>query len=243
MEDRDFIDFKFGDHWASDFNLLAVSSGDRYSPPVYGSVNPNTAAIAGKIGVYKWKSQVNEKVFNISIAFDNINGQILNQIKEWLNPFKIDKLVFKEEPYKYYWVALNTEPKLDFLPFLEETKIVNYGYSDWQSFDENYDYVTEEINGQEYINFDNGSDNNLIINKIEGNSKQEIVKEVQGNIVSGEYISVDDVTLNDNGRIITQKIAYQKGYENKKPEYIGTCIASIFANIYHYVKDSDIPIT
>ena len=48
---------------------------------------------------------------------------------------------------------------------------------------------------------------------------------------------------NDNGRIITQKIAYQKGYENKKPEYIGTCIASIFANIYHYVKDSDIPIT
>ena len=48
---------------------------------------------------------------------------------------------------------------------------------------------------------------------------------------------------NNNGRIITQKIAYQKGYENKKPEYIGTCIASIFANIYHYVKDSDIPIT
>ena len=48
---------------------------------------------------------------------------------------------------------------------------------------------------------------------------------------------------NDNGRIITQKIAYQKGYENKKPEYIGTCIASIFANIYHYVKDSDVPIT
>ena len=124
MEDRDFIDFKFGDHWASDFNLLAVSSGDRYSPPVYGSVNPNTATIAGKVGVYKWKTQVNEKVFNIKIAFDNINGQILNQIKEWLNPFKIDKLVFKEEPYKYYWVALNTEPKLDFLPFLEETKVV-----------------------------------------------------------------------------------------------------------------------
>ena len=48
---------------------------------------------------------------------------------------------------------------------------------------------------------------------------------------------------NDNGRIITQKIAYQEEYENKKPKYIGTCIASIFANIYHYVKDSDIPIT
>ena len=31
-------------------------------------------------------------------------------------------------------------------------------------------------------------------------------------------------------------------YSNKKPLYIGTCIASIFANIYHYVKDTDIPI-
>lgn len=48
---------------------------------------------------------------------------------------------------------------------------------------------------------------------------------------------------NNNGRIITQKIAYNKDYQNKKPEYIGTCIASIFANIYHYVKDSDVPIT
>lgn len=48
---------------------------------------------------------------------------------------------------------------------------------------------------------------------------------------------------NENGRIITQKIAYNKDYQNKKPKYIGTCIASIFANIYHYVKDSDVPIT
>lgn len=48
---------------------------------------------------------------------------------------------------------------------------------------------------------------------------------------------------NDNGRIITQKIAYNRDYQNKKPKYIGTCIASIFANIYHYVKDSDVPIT
>ena len=48
---------------------------------------------------------------------------------------------------------------------------------------------------------------------------------------------------NNNGRTITQKIAYNKDYQNKKPKYIGTCIASIFANIYHYVKDSDVPIT
>ena len=47
----------------------------------------------------------------------------------------------------------------------------------------------------------------------------------------------------NNGRTITQKIAYTDMFKNSKPKYIGTCIASIFANIYHYVKDSDVPIT
>lgn len=235
MEDRDFIDFKFGDHWASDFNLLAVSSGDRYSPPVYGSVNPNTATIAGKIGVYKWKTQVNEKVFNIKIAFDNINGQILNQIKEWLNPFKIDKLVFKEEPYKYYWVALNTEPKLDFLPFLEETKVVNgiafkegvykgefelqfvcfdnYGYSDWQSFDENYDYVVKEIEGEESISFNDGSDNNLIITKIEGNSKQRTREEVTGTVINGSEMTINEEYISNKTQFVIDGNSEQKQYE------------------------------
>ena len=48
---------------------------------------------------------------------------------------------------------------------------------------------------------------------------------------------------NENERTVTQEIAYKPGYENKKPKYIGTCIASIFANIYHYVQDSNVPIT
>lgn len=47
----------------------------------------------------------------------------------------------------------------------------------------------------------------------------------------------------NNNRVVTQEIMYQDKYANKKPKYIGTCIASIFANIYHYVQDSSDPIT
>lgn len=215
MEDRDFIDFKFGDHWASEFNLVAVSSGDRYSPPVYGSVNPNTTTVAGKVGVYKWKSQIGEKVFNINIAFDNINGQTLNQIKEWLHPFKIDKLTFKEEPFKYYWVALNSEPELNFVPFLEETKVVNgiefkqgiykgefniqfvcfdnYGYSDWQSFDENYDYLAEVVNSTNGVISVNDAMNVETEIGIQGVSRQETRAAEEGKTVEGEMISLSDV--------------------------------------------------
>lgn len=48
---------------------------------------------------------------------------------------------------------------------------------------------------------------------------------------------------NKDGRIVTQQIAYNDKYTGMRPNYIGTCIASIFANIYHYVQDSDISIS
>ena len=192
---NDYIDFKFGDHWASEFNLLAVSSSDRYTPPVYGSVNPNIATIMGKKGVYKWKTQVNEKIFNINIAFDSVTIAQLNQIKQWLQPNKIQKLIFSEEPYKYYWAALNAEIDFSHLPFIEGEKQVgertiiegvykgemvisfvcidNDGYSTEGTFEGlETENPSSTIKGNDFVLTD--ADNDYIDNlKIEGKSEQE----------------------------------------------------------------------
>ena len=192
---NDYIDFKFGDHWASEFNLLAVSSSDRYTPPVYGNVNPNIATIMGKKGVYKWKTQVNEKIFNINIAFDSVTIAQLNQIKQWLQPNKIQKLIFSEEPYKYYWAALNAEIDFSHLPFVEGEKQVgertiiegvykgemvisfvcidNDGYSTEGTFEGlETENPSNTIKGNDFVltNADNDYIDNL---KIEGKSEQE----------------------------------------------------------------------
>lgn len=212
MEDRDFIDFEFNGHWASEFNLLAVSNGDRYSNSFYGSVNPNTVEMVGKTGVYKWKTQIGEKRFSINIAYDDIDLGTLRKIKEWLNPFVISKLTFKEEPYKYYWVSLADDPEISFLPFRTDDVVVdgksykkgvfkgevtlnficadNFGYSDWQSFDEDYDYLVEEISDVSNFSFDNGSDNNLIITEIKGNLVQDVVKPVAYTHVEGKNLGL-----------------------------------------------------
>lgn len=192
---NDYIDFKFGDHWASEFNLLAVSSSDRYTPPVYGSVNPNIATIMGKKGVYKWKTQVNEKIFNINIAFDSVTIAQLNQIKQWLQPNKIQKLIFSEEPYKYYWAALNAEIDFSHLPFVEGEKQVgertiiegvykgemvisfvcidNDGYSTEGTFEGlETENPSSTIKGNDFVLTD--ADNDYIEDlKIEGKSEQE----------------------------------------------------------------------
>lgn len=214
-EDKDFIDFEFNGHWASEFKLLAVSDGDRYTSPFYGSVSPNTSTLIGKVGVHKWKTQVGEKEFNIQIAYDDVDLGTLRKIKEWLNPFVIGKLVFKEEPYKYYWVSLSEDPQISFLPFRTEDLIVdgksykkgvykgdftlnficvdNYGYSDWSSFDENFDYLVNEIKGENFITFDDGSDNNLILTKIEGGFAQETKSAIPYTNVEGNNLQLTDV--------------------------------------------------
>jgi len=124
---KEYIDIKFGDKWASEFNLVTVSTGDRYTPPVFGNINANTSTVAGKRGVYKWKTQYNEKIFTINMAFDNLSMRDVSKIKAWLNPSKIQKLIFSDEPYKFYYASLNSDPKFEFLPFKEEegTKVGN----------------------------------------------------------------------------------------------------------------------
>ena len=122
---RDFIDLKFGEHWASDFTLVVVSVGDRYTPPVYGDVNANTSTVAGKKGVYKWKTQIGAKTRQARIAFDSLKVEDVNLIKEWLNPMYVRQLVFSEEPYKYYYACVSQDLNISFLPFLEGDKTIN----------------------------------------------------------------------------------------------------------------------
>lgn len=123
--ERNYIDFKFGDHWASEFNLVAVTSGDRYSPPVFGSVNANTTTVAGKTGVYKWKTQIGEKNIVINIAFDRLTMQDVNRIQKWLNPKEVKKLVLSEQPDRFYWCSISSDLDFKYLPFENETIIVN----------------------------------------------------------------------------------------------------------------------
>ena len=122
---QDFIDLKFGEHWASDFNLVVVSSGDRYTPPVYGDVNANTSTVAGKRGVYKWKTQIGAKNYQVRLAFDSLKVEDLNLIKEWLDPMQIRQLIFSEEPYKYYYACVSQDVSISFLPFLEGNQTIN----------------------------------------------------------------------------------------------------------------------
>ena len=263
MEDKDFIDFKFNEHWASEFDLIAVSNGDRYTSSFYGNVNSNTSTIVGKIGIQKWNTQINEKTFSINIAYDNINLETLRKIKEWLNPFIIGKLVFKEEPYKYYWVSLNEDPQISFLPFKIEKNTIdgrtykrgvykgeltlsficvdNYGYSSWQSFDEDFDYLVKELFGEDHISFSDGSDNNLFFSKIEGNLYQEIIEEEKGITIENSMLTITDMDLNKESYLEVKGYSDQEIIEEEKGQTIQD-VTSIYVDDVDDTKEHSIEI-
>jgi hypothetical protein len=162
----EYIDFKFGDYWASDFNLWAVSKNDRHSAQFYGNFDTNTSTVIGKRGVYKWNTQINEKTIPLTIAFDNFNIMDLNKIRKWLTPKKVQKLYLSEEPYKYYYAVLSQDVDFNFIPFkdsvtqvgdyqvetgllkgemsLEFLCIDNVAYSDFDSYEEAMGYSWQE---------------------------------------------------------------------------------------------------
>ena len=166
----EYIDFKFGNHWASDFDFYKISINDRHSVVMYGNFDSNTMSVIGKKGLYKWETQYNEKTIPVSLAFDNLNVSDINEIKKWLSPDRVQKLYLSEEPYKFYYVCVSSDPEFNFVPFktnqilvgdkyiqqavykgeieLEFLCIDNNGYSDYDNYEKLIQTWGEELDSK-----------------------------------------------------------------------------------------------
>lgn len=169
---NEYIDFKFGSYWASEFHLVVVSSSDRYSPPMFGNIDSNIVSVVGKRGVYKYPTQIKEKIFTIKIAYDNVPVEYISIIQKWLDPTKVQKLTFSDEPFKFYYACLNSDPEFTYLPFLDGYTQVgsdyyqngvikgegtltfvcidNYGYSEFSNFSNNNPISVDNESEAEY---------------------------------------------------------------------------------------------
>jgi hypothetical protein len=51
-----WLDFKYGDNYASDFGLIRVSNGSRYNDNLLPTLNDKTADVPGGDGMYYFNS-------------------------------------------------------------------------------------------------------------------------------------------------------------------------------------------
>jgi hypothetical protein len=74
-EHKVFTDFSLGVSRASDFNLIRVTNGDRYSEQLVPTFEDKTATVKGKKGSYYFGTVYKEIPFTINVAFENLSEE------------------------------------------------------------------------------------------------------------------------------------------------------------------------
>lgn len=115
--DLDFIGFQFGDTKSSDLNIMRVSNGSRYEEDMIPSFKDETQQITGGDGTLYWDSFYTQKTHNIEIAFDSMTEMQMRQFRNTFRADKVDKLIYNESPYKYYYAKVQSAPQLKYICF------------------------------------------------------------------------------------------------------------------------------
>lgn len=117
---QDYVGFNFNGIHSSQFGLLSVSNGNRYSK----SLLPNfkDSILETDSGTYYFGSKFQNREFDLTVAFDDVTESELREISSWLyNGGKISSLIFDELPYKKYFCKCSSSPDTKYLTFDSES--------------------------------------------------------------------------------------------------------------------------
>lgn len=101
--DYDFIGFTFnGKHSCRDLKIYRTSNSGRYDTNLTPAFNDKTVNVAGQDGQYYFGTEITNRTFSISFAFDELTEAELNELKNTFRGDSINEFIFDEEPYKVY---------------------------------------------------------------------------------------------------------------------------------------------
>ena len=113
----DYIGFTLDGVHSSEFGVLRVSGGSRYSTNLLPAATDRFETTPGRDGSYYFGTTYNGQSITLNIAFQGMTEFQKTRFSELLGQKKIMKLIFDEEPYKYYLGKIAGEPRYDFIPF------------------------------------------------------------------------------------------------------------------------------
>ena len=134
----DFTGFTFNGVHSSELGLTRVSDNSRYTENLYPTIQDKTVQIPGADGTYYFGSFYTQRPINISVAFDDVSEEQLQNIKRIFGDKKIHDLIFDETPYKVYRVKSTGTPNLKYVCFNKGPDTFDRDYED------NLKYETKE---------------------------------------------------------------------------------------------------
>lgn len=126
--DYDFIGFTYnGKHSVRDLKIYRTSNSNRYEEGIIPTLKETTASVEGQVGQYYFGTKIEQKVFNISFAFDNLTDGDIREIKKTFSGDGIHDLIFDENPYKVYSAKVTGNATMKHLAFEQNGRRVYRG--------------------------------------------------------------------------------------------------------------------
>lgn len=117
---KDFCGFRFGSIHSSDLHLVVVSSSSRYEKNLLPDSKDYTEEVPGGDGSYYFGSTFNDREFQVSVAFDEVDEPTFRKISQLFATDKLQDLVFDELPYKTYRAKIKQKPEFKFICFTDQ---------------------------------------------------------------------------------------------------------------------------
>ena len=119
---------KAGERWSTfifdgidcaDLGVYSITNGSTYTTYLTPTYKDKTTEVTAYDGQYYSGTQITGQKFTFNMFADNLTFSELTRLKAWLNPRKVGKLIFSEQPYKYYYVKPTSVSTLANIPLSE----------------------------------------------------------------------------------------------------------------------------
>lgn len=111
-----YLTFVFDGIDSTQIGVVSVSDGSTYDTPILPAFTDNSLEVDGYDGRYYFNTRITQKDFTYNCFIDNLSAFQFDQLKSWIRPKKIGKLIRPEEPYRYYWVKVSSVDNLGNIP-------------------------------------------------------------------------------------------------------------------------------
>lgn len=125
-----FLDLKFNNQWVSNYGLVVVSDGSRYSETLFPDFTHTTATIPGKTGTVYWGTTLSGRTISKKLVTDGMTARQYAAFKNNFKPGTYAELRLAETPFKYGYAYVSDNSTFTFVPFDSQISVDGSIYRD-----------------------------------------------------------------------------------------------------------------
>lgn len=119
---------KAGERWSTfifdgvdcaDLGVYAITNGSTYTTNLAPAFSDKKTTVTAYDGQYYYGTQITGQKFTLNMFAENLSYQELSKLKSWLNPRHIGKIIFSDQPFKYYYVKPTSVGALANIPLTD----------------------------------------------------------------------------------------------------------------------------